>query len=101
MKETALVKMCLEYLHLKGVFAWRNNSGMLKKGEHFIRFGAVGSADILGIINHGRFLAIECKVGKNKMSAQQTLWKARIEDMGGLHILAYSLDDLEKHSHLF
>jgi len=101
MKETELVRMCLDYLHLKGVFAWRNNSGGFKKGEHFIRVGCVGSADIIGIINHGRFLAVECKVGRNRPSDRQKAWGSQISERGGLLIVAYSIDDLEKYSHLF
>ena len=96
--ETSLVKSCLTYLHAKGVMAWRNNSGGIVKEKRFIRFGEVGSPDILGCLGYtGRLLAIECKVGRNKLSEAQESWLARAEQRGALVIVARSVDDLVAH----
>lgn len=64
--EGAVVRSCLDYLAVRGIMAWRNNSGAThterKDGSRgFVRFGRVGSADILGVLPGGRFLAVECK----------------------------------------
>ena len=93
------------------ITVWRNNTGtgtprnavqaaiaLMLKGEiqqairtlqRPIKFGLVGSADILGIIApHGRALAIEVKAGRDRQSfeqqAFQQMWTAR----GGIYIVA-------------
>ena len=43
----------------------------------------------------GIFIGIETKVGKNKMSKLQEEHKKEIEKAGGIHILAYSLEDVK------
>lgn len=57
MSETRLVTACLNLLHLRGIYAWRNNTGVArpqrKDGSRgFVRFGKKGSADILGVMPH-------------------------------------------------
>lgn len=89
-----MVKSCLEYLEHKGIFAWRNNSGGFKKGKHFIRFGAVGSPDILGIMPNGQALCIECKVGKNVTSEAQMNWLSVAKKQGALVLIVYTIDEL-------
>lgn len=68
--ETALVKACLEYLPLEGVVAWRNNTGaLIDRTGRPVRFGlGVGSPDIVGCMPDGRYLAVECKIGKRKLT---------------------------------
>lgn len=92
--ETDLVRDCLKYLNLRNVYAWRNNTGGLKKGDHFIRFGSVGSPDILGILPYGRLLCVECKVGKNKLSRSQEDWLKRAAEAGAKTCVVYSLEEL-------
>lgn len=60
-RENAVCKACLEILHIRGVPAYRMNSGAYKAGERFIRFGAPGLPDIIGVLPDGRFLGVECK----------------------------------------
>ena len=97
--ETNLVKACLEYLHLAGVFAWRVNSGAIVLGKgtgrRFVRFGSInGVSDIIGIMQGGRFLAVECKIKPNKPTAEQEAFLETITEMGGMAIVAYTIDDL-------
>lgn len=78
------------------VRAWKNETGMAFRGDAPIRFGLKGSADILGIIGpSGRFLAIECKVGKDKQREEQKNFEAMITKLGGLYILARSAEDVK------
>ncbi len=104
--ETDLVKSCLQLLHLCGVFAWRNNSGGLKAGKRFVRFGHPGSADILGILPlhregscddwpPGRFLAVECKCGPNDLTDGQIVFGTRILDEGGVYLLVRDVASLQ------
>lgn len=92
--ETALVRDCLEYLHLRNIHAWRNNSGAVKTGDRFIRFGAVGSPDIMGILPYGRLLCVECKIGRNKLSRSQQEWLERAKEAGAKTCVVYSLEEL-------
>lgn len=92
--ETLLVKHCLEYLNLRNIHAWRNNSGAVKSGKRFIKFGQVGSPDILGILPYGRLLCVECKIGKNKLSRSQEDWLKRAAEAGAKTCVVYSLEEL-------
>lgn len=98
MSETALVKQIL--LAIGGrpdVRVWRNNTGCLidDRGRP-VKFGLQGSADIIGLIKpSGRFLAIECKMPKGHQSDQQKAFQSMIESMGGVYVLARSLEDVK------
>jgi hypothetical protein len=69
---------------------WRNNTGVGRtlSGQRVIRFGLVGSADLLGILRGGRFLAVEVKTAKGRQSEAQRNFQRMIESMGGIYVLA-------------
>lgn len=96
--ETQLVKVCLEILRMKKIFSWRNNSGSFSseyKGKtSFVRFGSPGSPDIIGIMPDGKFLGIECKVGKNTLSLNQKLFKIACENANGIYWVIYTPEEL-------
>lgn len=88
-----MLQACLQYLQLKRVFHWRNNSGALKTENHFVRFGATGSPDIIAIIK-GQCIGIECKATNGKQSDHQKVFQFKMEQAGGKYYLVHSLDDL-------
>jgi len=96
--ETDLVRTCLQYLDLKGIYAWRNNTGAAKaqyKGrKRYIRYGLKGSSDILGLLPDGRFLAIECKMKGKYPSKEQRAFLERIKESNGVALLVREIDDL-------
>ena len=51
-RESDVLAACLQYLAVKGVFAWRHNQGAIpRKGGGYRRFvGLRGVSDILGIL---------------------------------------------------
>lgn len=55
-----------------------------------VKFGLCpGSADLIGwLAPSGRFLAIEVKAGRDKMSENQQNWRAVLEAGGGLYFVA-------------
>jgi hypothetical protein len=59
-------------------------------------FGKAGSSDILGILPGGRFIAVECKSSGGRLSDNQRKFLKEIEKMGGVAIVAKSIDDIEK-----
>lgn len=97
MSETNLVKACEQYLRLKGVFCYRNNTGGMtyeykgKKG--FMRFGAVGSPDIIAVIN-GQYVGIECKMPKGKQSPGQKEFEKNLLQAGGKYWLIRDVNEL-------
>ena len=74
---------------------WRNQTGALRDERgRLVRFGLPGSADILGILKGGRFLAIEVKSPTGRQSEQQHNFERMVRNMGGLYILARSVSDV-------
>lgn len=94
--ETVLTRQLIKYLQLLGIPAWRNNTGAVKRGNRFIRFGHPGSADILGCMPpDGRLLAIEVKMPGRYPSPKQRNFLAEITRAGGIAGVVRSLEDLE------
>lgn len=94
MKERDLVKAAIEELLLRGIPAWRNNSGMMRAGDHMIRLGPKGSPDIIGCLPpNGRLLAAEAKV-RGGARKDQREFLAAIERAGGLSIVFHTVDQL-------
>jgi hypothetical protein len=99
--EGEIVKAILEWLAIWNIFAWRNNTGAVatpaspNSPSRFVRYGLKGSADIIGILNDGRFLAIECKTAKGRPTVEQRSFLDEIEYRGGVAILARSIEDVE------
>jgi len=96
--EQQLVNQIIGYLNYSGYYVWRNNSGRVFVGDtkRMIRFGLTGSSDIVGITPKGKFIAIECKVGKNKTTLFQDAFLEEIRCRHGIQMVVYSLDELTK-----
>ena len=99
--EREVVKACLEYLELRGVYAYRQNTGAAEYADNtgrrrFVRYGKPGISDIIGVLPGGRFIAVECKAPGGRLSEHQTEFLKDIERMGGLAVIARSVEDLEK-----
>lgn len=73
---------------------WRNNTGAIRMDKRFIRFGAVGSSDILGVMKDGRFLAIEVKSAKGRLTKHQKAFIDGINNAGGVAFVARSIEDV-------
>jgi hypothetical protein len=86
----------MDYLAIKGIFAWRNNSGgvPVDGGKRFVRFGYPGSPDILGILPGGKMLCVETKSAKGKLSEAQEAFRGYVERAGGVYVVVRSLEDL-------
>ena len=94
--ENEILKLILEWLALKGYFAWRNNSGAYKtESGGFVRFGCAGSPDIFAILRpSGRFLGIEVKAHGRKQTVYQQIFEENMKNNGAVYLLAYSLEDV-------
>jgi hypothetical protein len=94
-REAPVLHDCLKWLHERGIYCWRNNSGTLWANGQPVTFGYPGSADILGVLPDGRFLAVECKSPTGKQSDKQKAFEAKIVANHGVYILARSVEDLK------
>ena len=97
--EGAVVRAVLDYLDIRQILWIRNNSGVARPERKdgtkgFVRFGSVGSADIVGCLPGGRFFAIECKAGRGKLTPAQVDFQRKTIREGGLHIVAYRVEDV-------
>ncbi len=94
-------KSILDYLSMRCIFAWRNNSGKMpyssKGKDYMVQMGPTGSPDIIGILPDGKFLGIEVKGTGGVVSSSQTIFLDHINKLGGLAFVAYSIDDVVKH----
>ena len=96
-KEDVVLKQCLEYLKMNGIFCWRNNIGCAKVGNRYMSFGLKGSSDILGILPNGCFFAVECKRERGgRLSEHQKEFLSKINENNGFAICVNSVYDLER-----
>jgi len=97
MKESKIVTSVCNYLQLlenQGKLCFiRNNSGALKIGNRFIRFGKKGSPDIVLFLPKYVIL-LEIKNDKGTQSENQVEFQKRIEKLGYFYVIARSLDDV-------
>ena len=105
--EKDIQRECLQWLHLRGILAWRSNQIPVPlKGGGFRRFtGLKGVSDILGMYTQiveqdgvkspmGLILAIEVKQPKGKLSPEQTEFLQQVNEGGGIGLCVHSLDEL-------
>jgi len=99
LKESEIQRTILDYLTLKRIFHYRNNSGAFVMPEtathsrRFFRAGVVGAPDIVCVVK-GQFVGIEVKAPKGRQNDNQKEFQRQLEAAGGLYILAYSLEDV-------
>lgn len=74
-------------------YGWANNTGGMKIGDRFLRFGKKGSSDWLGITLDGKLLALECKTGDGQQSPDQKHFQKIIEAYGGRYKVVRSVQD--------
>jgi hypothetical protein len=97
-KENAVMNAVDEYLALKRIPHWRQNSGALKNAYgQFVHFGKKGSADFTGIDpKTGRRLEIECKAPGKSLRESQRQFLDMINKCQGVGICVHSVEELEE-----
>jgi hypothetical protein len=87
----------MDYLTAKKIFHYRQNSGAFmgeyKGKQRFFCFGSKGAPDIVAVIG-GKYIGIECKIGKNKQSEHQKEFERKLKIAGGEYWLIYTIDEL-------
>ena len=95
MKEAQIQQAILDYLTIKGVLAFRMNTGAFKVDNRFIRCGSPGMADILAFVPTGDPLWIEVKSDTGKQSTIQKWFQEMVESHGHTYIVARSIEDVQ------
>jgi len=87
---------CLRYLERRGFFAWNNPSGAVRIApDRWLHFGKKGSADILGCLPGGRFLAVETKAPEGRLTPEQRQFLETVRGLGGLAVVVKSWKELD------
>jgi hypothetical protein len=87
----------LRYLERRGYFAWNNPSGAVRIArDRWVSFGKKGSSDIIGVLPDGRFLAVEVKAPRGRLSLEQSAFLEKIRGMGGVAVVAHSYKELDE-----
>lgn len=86
MKEKDLIKKISEYLKtVNDLFFWKEHGG---------QYGTAGIPDLI-ICYKGRFIALECKVGRNKPTILQEVTIKQILRAGGYAMVVRSVDEVK------
>lgn len=94
MREKDIQRQITDFLELKHIFFYRQNTGAFKTNiGGFYRFGIVGAPDLICVIK-GQYIGIEVKGEKGKQSKGQKDFQRNLTREGGKYILAYSLEDV-------
>ena len=64
--------------------------------SQYMRWGFPGCPDILGQMQTGQVLAVECKRPSGKTTPEQELFLGLVKRHGGVAVLARSVDDVRQ-----
>ncbi len=94
--EAAALAEVLAALRHHPAVAWaeRQNSGAIRVGQRFVRFGWRGCADVLGQLKDGRLLACEVKARRGRLRPEQAVFLDRVRRFGGVSIVARGAKDV-------
>lgn len=82
--ETRVKRQVVRYLKFMGFYYWHNLQGL----------GCFKGLSDYMVLHKGVLYAIEVKSEKGKLSAYQKLFKQRVEENGGVFIVARCVDDI-------
>lgn len=105
--ERDIQNVCLIYLNSIGIWAWRNNSGMVVIGEvkkRMVRVGMAGLPDILGVCGPifkngkylGKFIGVEVKRPKKTTTSIQDWVIAELKKFGAIVFVTHSLSEMQE-----
>jgi hypothetical protein len=97
-READVLNAVLQYLSIKKIPAWRQNSGAFQNTYgQFVRFGKKDSADITGIDpKTGHRIEIECKAPGKSLREGQRQFLDMINRCMGIGICVHSVEELEQ-----
>lgn len=88
-------QLCVSKLDKVGALAWVNNTGAIKVAGRFIRFGKVGSSDVIGILPGGMFIGLEVKTRGDELSPEQEGFLFRVRELRGRAYVVETEEDID------
>ena len=98
-REATILEAALRLLRIHPSVGWahRANVGAVRmNGARYVRFGFVGCSDIIGQLKDGRFLAIECKAPRGRVTDDQKAFLDRVQRHGGVSGVVRSVQDVDE-----
>ncbi len=87
MRESDLIRKISEYLKtVLNLYFWKEHGGM---------YGTAGIPDLIVCYN-GRFIGLECKVGKNKPTVLQAVTIKQIINAGGYATVVRTVEEVRE-----
>jgi len=86
-----VLKLCR--YHPNVGLAWRQNTGAMEVEGRTVRFGFVGVSDILGVLKSGRFMALEVKTERGRLTGAQRAFIEAVRQAGGFAAVVRSVDE--------
>ena len=97
---TSLINAVVNYLLLKGHYAWSCDNSANYNPELGFRVKNKshldGVADVCGVHRSGTAIFVEVKIKRDKPSDAQKAFRAEVEKRGGIYLIAKTLDDIMK-----
>lgn len=101
-RESDVLSTVIRFMRIHPAIDWaqRMNVGAFKVGatagqQRYIRFGFPGCSDIIGQLQDGRMIAVECKAPKGRLTPEQTAFLRRV-GCKGVAIVARELQDVRR-----
>ncbi len=100
LKETErdILNTISEYLAWKKEFFWRsNNIPVMVDGKYrrMPKYSKLGVPDII-LVKDGKFIGLECKTSKGKLSSAQIQFRDDVRKANGLYYEIRCIEDLQK-----
>ena len=94
---TELTNLVIDFLYRAGAYPWRASSvGVYDKQRATFRASAKkGVSDVLACYR-GRLIAVEIKIGKDKLSPEQTGFIENVRHAGGIAFVATDFEQFKK-----
>lgn len=93
-KEKEIQQTIIEWLLLKKIFHWRQNSGAFKtETGGFYKMGIVGAPDIF-ILKDGVIYGCEVKNKAGKQNDNQIAFQKQFTKAGGVYFIARDVEDV-------
>lgn len=94
----SLTSAAIIFLTMIGFHAWENKTvGIWDPKKNIYRTPArkiKGAPDIMAVDWHGRIVCVEIKTGKDRLSADQTIFAAEIIGRNGVYLIISDIQDL-------
>ena len=92
---TQMQNLTINLIYEIGGRAWRNNTGAAYRNQRLIKYGEVGSGDVIGFLPDGLFISVEIKTLNDSTSAEQIEFIEQVRAVGGVAFIAAQIKDVD------